>query len=80
MLLMLVQSPVYAANAGDKDVAAKQQDKASKSKKVCKRIKVVGSHMKKRICHSQGDWDQMRKEAQESMRRTTNTTPGGSDS
>ena len=39
-------------------------ERVDKKAKVCKRLEVPGSHIKKRICKSQGYWDKLERDSQ----------------
>lgn len=39
---------------------------------ICKNIKITGSHIPRRECHTAREWEQMRKDAQATMRTSDN--------
>ena len=43
---------------------SKKKKKKAKRKKVCKKVKVTGTHFRKRICQSQEAWDELERDAQ----------------
>ncbi len=44
--------------------ATVKSDRVDKNAKVCKRLEVPGSHIKKRICKSQRYWDKLTRDSQ----------------
>lgn len=50
--------------------AAKKAEK--RKKRVCKRTKITGSNIAKRVCMSQGKWDQLEAESKEATRDIQN--------
>ena len=41
----------------------------------CKRIRVTGSHMRRRVCQKRSQWDQLTKDSQRTMRQATDGGP-----
>ena len=53
------------------------------SKRVCKRVKTIGSHIKQRVCLKQRDWDEIKRKDDEKVRdwaeaRSSGPTSGAS--
>ncbi len=42
----------------------------------CKKIQMTGTHFRKRVCHTQGEWEAMRLVAVEAMKRRGNEAAG----
>lgn len=47
---------------------AKPADVVKTDKVVCKKVKVTGSHFRKRVCQKQSAWKRMEREAQRAMK------------
>ncbi len=49
--------------------------KKAKKTRICKRVKVTGTHFAKRICRTQAQWDEMRAENERDMDRLKTSNP-----
>ncbi|MEQ8860734.1 MAG: hypothetical protein RIC56_18985 [Pseudomonadales bacterium] len=65
LLAAALATPALAAPAETDTAAARNEP----NKRVCRTIKVTGSQIRQRVCHKQKEWDRMREEAQEAMRK-----------
>ena len=66
---LILTGMVFAALSFGFSIDAVSADKAKaervdKNAKVCKRLEVPGSHIKKRICKPQRYWDKLQKDSQ----------------
>lgn len=62
----------FASAAGaepDPDPAATTAKRPDPEQRVCRDIKVTGTHMRQRVCFKQREWDRMREQAQESRHK-----------
>ena len=50
-----------------------QAKKPSPNKKVCRKVKVTGSHFKQRVCMKQKEWDKLREGSQDLARDMNQT-------
>lgn len=46
---------------------------------VCRTIRVTGSHLRKRVCFKQKEWDQIRESSQRTMRERRPDSTGGAE-
>ena len=51
--------------------------KRKANRRVCRRVSVVGSHLKQRVCMKQKEWDDLTRVAQERARNSGNMAGGG---
>jgi hypothetical protein len=72
LLLALVLAPAYAA-----EDAPKATDK---TKLVCTKERTTGSHLPKRVCMTQAQHEERRKQDQEAMQRLRSTRPNETSS
>jgi len=63
LVILLTVSGVAFSAQGDKGERSKAE-RVDKNAKVCKRMEVPGSHIKKRICKTQRSWDKLTKDSQ----------------
>lgn len=49
--------------------AADSANKVDLDRRVCRRVQVIGSRVKERICRTQRDWDQITEESKETVDR-----------
>ena len=61
-ILLSVASISYSEHHEEGEKASKER--VDKNAKVCKRLEVPGSHIKKRICKSQRYWDKLTRDSQ----------------
>lgn len=52
-------------------VASAETSKVKKDRVVCKRVKVTGTHFRKRICRKQSVWQQIERDSQRAMDELT---------
>lgn len=79
LAIILAASPVLAAS-GEAD--GKPATAAAKTdKKICRAIAATGSHMRKRICHTQSEWAEFDRSvgdaAEQTLDRRRSQTSGG---
>lgn len=71
---MLLATPSSYADTKSKAENAEQQadkiesEKKDQRKKICKRVKVTGSQIRKSICNTQAGWRELENRSQESIR------------
>ena len=77
VVMLSLSTPVIADDktSGDPVAEAKKQ---SANKKVCKKVKVTGSHFKQRVCMKRSEWDDMRRDSQRAARDMTGSRSSGS--
>ena len=54
-----------------------EKNKPNPNMRVCKRVKPTGSHIRRRVCLKQKQWDEMREAAQKSLEGTMQIPSGG---
>ena len=65
-LLMAMSAGTFAAHHEEGEAADKAKSvREDKNAKVCKRLEVPGSHIKKRVCKTKRYWDKLTKDSQE---------------
>lgn len=65
-----------AAGAGAADAMAKSKAKADPNKVVCRNVSESGSRLKsKRVCHTNAQWAEIRREAKEQIDQIQNNRP-----
>ena len=81
-IIAALSGPAVAAveNNSDTEVketrkAATQKSPASEDKLICKREKVLGSNMRKRVCYRKKDVEERRRADNEEVRRYRTQTP-----
>lgn len=62
--LLVALAAITWPAAADEDEAEPRAERADPDKRVCRTVKVTGSHMRQRVCFKQREWDAMREEAQ----------------
>jgi hypothetical protein len=69
-LAALLAAPAAAAPASPDGDDADDGDRRRKdpNEMVCRYERVTGSHMRQRICHTRGEWDQLREASQRAIR------------
>ena len=75
LALLMSSALVHGAEGAKRDAA--KSTAQSPNKRVCKKIKVTGSHVPQRICMKKREWDDMEKAARETLRDTTVFDRGG---
>lgn len=65
VLSMLLSASVAAAPKEE----TKAEARPDPDKRVCRSVKVTGSQIRQRVCHTQREWDRMREQSQESLNR-----------
>ena len=65
LLIVMLLAVVNVGFSGESVAADKAKaERVDKNSKVCKRLTVPGSHIKKRICKSQRYWDKLQQDSQ----------------
>ena len=73
--ILLIAAPVSAATDTGASDDAKRASQQAQNKRVCKRVKVTGTHFARRICRSQREWDEMQRQNEEDMDRVMTSNP-----
>lgn len=60
--------------AGADDGGDKAGKKVRKTR-ICKRVKVTGTHFAKRVCRTQAQWDEMKAQNERDMERVMTSNP-----
>ena len=58
------QDEPSSATSVTKEVASEPEQKPKPNKRVCRRVNIVGSHIPKRVCMKQRQWEDLTREAQ----------------
>lgn len=75
IVALLLSMFFYPAMANTAEGTSAQKRQKNPNDVICKREKITGSHMKKRICLTRKEWDDIRKQSQASAASAMN---GGS--
>ncbi len=72
-ILLSMSAVAYSAHHEEGEKVKKER--VDKNAKVCKRLEVPGSHIKKRICKPQRYWDKLTKDSQD-LSQEMSSRPG----
>ena len=72
-ILLSISAISYSEHHEEGEKAKKER--VDKNAKVCKRLEVPGSHIKKRICKSQRYWEKLTKDSQD-LSQEMSSRPG----
>ena len=76
-MALLAGSCAFAHGAQGVSAGVAKPAKQSPNKRVCKKVKPTGSHLRQRVCMKKKEWDAMEKAARQTLRDTTVYDRGG---
>lgn len=80
LLAVLVGSLTISGGLAASDLegeAVVKAEEPSANKRVCKKVKPTGSHLRQRVCLKKKEWDSMEDAAREKLRNSTVGDRGG---